>query len=136
MWPTTATTTPTPTTTATATPPPATNPAPAPTAVPQPPAPTPAAASPKPKFSTATFKRSKRTVTVSGTLAASGKVRVALSYRTGTELRKKTLSLPVRSGRFSGTLKLSAADTRRAKRLSVTGTYAGETAKRTVKVSR
>jgi len=143
----TATATPTPTSTATATatatatstPPPATNPAPAPTAAPQAPAPTPTpvAASPKPKLSSATLKRSKRTVSVAGTLAASGKVRVALSYRTtGTKLRKKTLSLPVRNGRFSGTLKLSAADARRAKQLSVTVTFAGETAKRTVKVSR
>ncbi len=137
----TATSTPTATATATATatstPPPATNPAPAPTAAPQAPAPTPVAASPKPKLSSATFKRSKRTVSVAGTLAASGKVRVALSYRTtGTKLRKKTLSLAVRNGRFSGMLKLSAADARRAKQLSVTVTFAGETAKRTVKVSR
>ncbi len=42
----------------------------------------------------------------------------------------------MRNGRFSGTLKLSAADARRAKQLSVTVTFAGETAKRTVKVSR
>ena len=40
------------------------------------------------------------------------------------------------NGRFSGTLKLSAADARRAKQLSVTVTFAGENAKRTVKVSR
>jgi len=132
----TPTTTPTATATATATPPPATNPAPAPTAAPQAPAPTPDAASPKPKLSTATFKRSKRTVSVAGTLAATGKVRVALSYRAGTKPRKKTLSLSVRNGRFSGKLKLSGTDARRASKLSVTVTYAGEKAKRSVKVSR
>ena len=101
-----------------------------------PPAPTPAAAKPKPKLSAATFKRSTRTVTVSGTLAASGKVRIEVSYRVGSKTRKKTLSLTVKNGRFSGKLKLSASDARRAKKLAVTVTYGGEKAKRTVKVSR
>ena len=107
-----------------------------PTATAGPPAPTATPASPKPKLSTATFKRSKRTLTVSGTLATSGKVRVELIYRSGGKTRRKTLSLTVSNGRFSGKLKLSASDARRARNLAVTVTYAGAKAKRNVKVSR
>ena len=59
-----------------------------------------------------------------------------VSYRVGSKSRKKTLSLTVKNGRFSGKLKLSAGDARRAKKLAVTVTYGREQAKRTVKVSR
>jgi hypothetical protein len=63
-------------------------------------------------------------------------VRIELSYRVGGKTRRHTLSPTVRNGRFSARLKLSAADARRAKKLAVTASYRGETAKRTVKVSR
>jgi plastocyanin len=132
----------TPTATPTPTPTPQEPSAPTPTPTPEPPVvinPAPAAtATPvaKPKLSSASFKRSKRTVTIAGTLAASGKVRVELSYRAGARTRKKTLSLTVSNGKFTGTVKLSAADARKAQKLTVTVTYAGAKANGKVKVTR
>jgi plastocyanin len=98
--------------------PPATfNATPAPTATP---GATRAAA--KPKFTTATLSRSKRTVTLQGSLAAkSGKVKLVLTYGKV----KKTLTAKVKNGRFSAKLKLSRKDAK-AKKLSVTLTYAGD----------
>ena len=49
---------------------------------------------------------------VSGTIAtaASGKVRVTLTYRDGKAKRTKTLNLTVRIARFSGSVKPAAGD--------------------------
>lgn len=92
---------------------------------------------PEPRIRSATFKRSKRTVTVSGTVEASGgKVRVELRYRVGSKTRKKSRSLPVRNEKFSGKFKLSAADARKAKKLKLTATFGDEKATKTVKVRR
>jgi plastocyanin len=141
---TTATATATPTTTATATATATT--APTEPATPQPPAPPLASVRPAPtpvttpaatvttKLATATFKRSKRTLTISGTTTATGKVRVRLAYKVGRKARSKTASLPIRSGRFRGTLKLSSADAKKASKLTVTVTVAGTSAKKRVSV--
>jgi plastocyanin len=131
----TATTTVSPTATATATataeptasPPPIVLPGPTPTATVTPPA--------RPKISSATFQRSKRTLTVAGTLAATGKVRVELAYKAGKATRKKTLSLTIKNGKFSGTVKLSASDAKKASKLTVTVSYPGAApSKKTVSV--
>ena len=123
-----------PTATETATPLPTTAP-PAPTVVP--PAPTPVATvAPNTKVATASFKRSKRTLTISGTTTATGKVKVKLAYKVGSKARTKTASFTVKGGKFSGTLKLSTADAKKAAKLSVTVTASGMTAKKTVSVKR
>jgi hypothetical protein len=75
-------------------------------------------------------------VTISGTAAATGKVTVKLAFKVGKKARTKTLSLTIKNGKFSGTLKLSAADAKKAAKLSVTVTAAGSTAKKTVSVKR
>ena len=102
--------------TATATPPAATptpaHPA-APTAGPPAPRRRPVAAAPKPKLSAATFKRSSRTVTVSGTLAASGKVRIEVSYRSAPRRARRRSRLTVKNGRFSGSSSSPPTDARR-----------------------
>ena len=132
----TATETPTATATetATATPVvPAATPTPTPVATP---VVTPAA-KPAAKISAASFKRSKRTLTVSGTTTATGKVTVKLAYKVGKKSRTKTFSATVKSGKFSGTLKLAAADAKKASKLSVTVSATGAPpAKKTVSVKR
>jgi plastocyanin len=122
-------TAPTPTATATATatvsPDPTATPVPvAATPVPSP-TPPPPSVVPAPKISSAVFKRSKRTITIAGTSQAGGKVKVELAYKNGKATRKKTLSLPIKAGKFSGTIKLSAADARKAQKLTVTASYNG-----------
>ncbi len=100
-------------------------------------APTVTPPAPAPKISSATFKRSKRTVSVAGTARASGKVKVVLTYKNGKATRTKTLSLAIRSGKYSGTIKLSAADARKAQKLRVTVSYNGvKPAKKNVTVKR
>jgi plastocyanin len=90
-----------------------------------------------PKISTASFKRSKRTLTVAGTTSATGKVKVELSYRVGKKSIKKTLSIAIKSGTFSGTLKLSATDAKQASKLSVSVSATGSpAAKKTVSVKK
>ena len=92
---------------------------------------------PAPKIASATFKRSKRTVSVAGTSKASGKVKVVLTYKSGKATRTKTLSLAIKSGKYSGTIKLSAADARKAQKLKVTVSYNGLTpAKKNVTVKK
>ena len=117
--------TPTPTATPTASPDPTATPVPvaAATAVPTA-APTITPAAPAPR-SSATFKRSKRTVSVAGTAQASGKVKVVLTFKNGKKTRTKTLSLAIKSGKYSGTIKLSTADARKAQKLTVTVSYNG-----------
>ncbi len=90
-------------------------------------APTSTPPAPAPKISSATFKRSKRTVSVAGTSQATGKVTVVLTYKNGKATRKKTLSLAIKAGKYRGTIKLSAADARKAKKLTVTVSYSGLT---------
>jgi plastocyanin len=125
----TATSTETAAPTATATPvvPAATNtpapPAATPTAVPPPPR---AAANPK---LAATFTRKSRIVAFSGTITAkSGTVKLTLSFKNGKKTVKKTVSAKIAKGKFSAKLKLSPADAKKAKQLSVTLTYAGDAA--------
>ncbi len=130
--------TPTPTSTPSATataeppaapPPPNVLPAPASVATP--------AAKPAPKITAASFKRSKRTVTIAGTTTATGNVTVELAYKVGKKARTKTLSIAIKGGKFSGTVKLSATDAKQASKLSVTVTAAGApAAKKTVSVRR
>jgi plastocyanin len=132
--------TPTPTPTATASPDPTATPTPvvvAATPVPTP-APTPTATvTPAPKLSSAVFKRSKRTITVAGSSQASGKVTVALAYKTGKTTHKKKLSVAIKSGKFSATFKLSAADARKAQKLTVTASYNGASpAKKSVTIKK
>ena len=99
------------------------------------PAPAPTTAKPAPKITAATFKRSKRTVTVKGTTSATGKVNVKLAYKVGKKSRTKSRSVAIKGGKFSGTLKLSAGDARKASKLSVTVSAAGTaSAKKTVSV--
>ncbi len=93
-----------------------------PTAVPTATPPTPA-----PTISSAVFKRSKRTVTVAGASQATGNVKVVLTFKNGKATRTKTLSLAIKAGKYSGTIKLSAADARKAQKLSVTVSYNGVT---------
>ena len=109
---------------------PTTSPTPPPTVLP---GPTPTAsptAKPAPKISAASFKRSKRTLTVSGTTTATGKLTIKLAYKVGKKSRTKTFSVTVKGGKFSGTLKLSAGDAKKASKLAVTvsatGTPAGQ----------
>jgi plastocyanin len=123
-------TAPTPTVTATATatasPDPTATPVPvAATPVPSP-TPPPPSVTPAPKIASAVFKRSKRTITIAGTSQASGKVKVELAFKNGKATRKKTLSLPIKGGKFSGTIKLSAADARKAQKLTVTASCNGK----------
>ena len=49
-----------------------------------------------------------------------------LTYRNGKATRRKTLNLTVRSGKFSGSVKLSAGDARKASRPAVSASYAGD----------
>jgi hypothetical protein len=132
--------TPTPTPpTATATPPSAT-PTPAPTVTPTP---TPRA-NPRLTVTSATLKRSTRTVSASGITAASatGKVRIKLTYRVGAKSRSKSLSATLKRGRFTARTRLSSSDARRATKLSVSVTYTGNSnysgasTRRTIRVRR
>jgi hypothetical protein len=103
-----------------------------PAATPPPPAPAPA-----PKIGSAVFKRAKRTVTIAGTSQAVGSVKVELAFKNGKATRKKTLSLPIKAGKFSGTIKLSAADARKAQKLTVTASYNGASpTKKTVTIKK
>jgi plastocyanin len=94
------------------------------TAVPQPTPPPPSLA-PAPKLSSAVFKRSKRTITVAGSSQAGGNVTVELAYKSGKATRKNKRSVAIKGGKFSATFKLSAADARKAQKLTVTASYAG-----------
>lgn len=151
----TATPTVTPTVTPTATPtPPVRTPTPAPPAVtPTPvgpgatpvPTATPAPrASARLKVTAATLKRSSRSLSVTGTTAASatGKVRVKLTYRVGRKARSKTFTATIKRGRFTVRARLSATDARRASKLAAAVTYAGDrnysgaSTRRAVKVRR
>ena len=90
-----------------------------------------------PKISTASFKRSKRTLTIAGTTAATGKVKVELSYKVGKKTIKKTLSVTIKAGKFSGTLKLSATDAKKASKLTVSVSSTGSpVAKKSVSVKK
>ena len=92
---------------------------------------------PAPKISAASFKRSKRTLTVSGTTTATGKLTIKLAYKVGKKSRTKTFSVTVKGGKFSGTLKLSAGDAKKASKLAVTVSATGtQPAKKTVSVKR
>ena len=92
---------------------------------------------PAPKISVASFKRSKRTLTVSGTTTATGKLTVKLAYKVGKKSRTKTFSVTVKGGKFSGTLTLSAGDAKKASKLAVTVSATGiQPAKKTVSVKR
>jgi hypothetical protein len=72
-----------------------------------------------------------------GPLSAFGKVKVDVAYKAGKVTRKKALSLTIKNGRFSGTLKLSAADAKNASKLTVTVTYPGATPiKKTVSIKK
>jgi plastocyanin len=119
-------TAPTPSATATPTADPTTTPVPvaAATVVPTP-VPTTTPPAPAPKISSAVFKRSKRTITIAGTSQAAGNVKIDLAYKNGKATRKKTLSLAIKGGKFGGTIKLSAADARKAQKLTVTVSYNG-----------
>jgi hypothetical protein len=76
-------------------------------------------------------------LTIAGTTSATGKVTVKLAYKVGKKARMKTLRLAIKAGRFSGTLKLSATDAKKASKLSVTVSAAGTgTAKKAVAVRR
>jgi plastocyanin len=128
---------PTPTATATATETATPPPAPPKTVLPAAPTPAPTSApTVTTKVATASFKRSKRTLTISGTTTATGKVKVKLTYKVGKKTRTKTASLTVKGGKFSGKLKLSAADAKKASKLSVTVTAAGASTKKTVSVKK
>jgi hypothetical protein len=77
-------------------------------------------------------------VTLQGTLAAkTGKVKLVVAYGKV----KKTLTATVKNGRFATKLKLSRKDAK-AKKLSVTLTYAGDasfapaTLKKTLKIKK
>jgi plastocyanin len=132
----TPTPTPDPTTSPTPTPsPPATATAPPPANVL--PAPTPVATPAASKIATATFKRSKRSLTIAGTTTATGKVTVKLAYKVRKKARTKTFSLTIAGGRFSGKLMLASSDARKASKLSVTVIAPGApVAKKTVSVLR
>jgi hypothetical protein len=76
-------------------------------------------------------------LTVAGTTAASGNVKVELTYKVGKKSVKKTLSVAVKGGKFSGTLKLSATDAKKASKLSVSVSATGTpAAKKTVSVKK
>ena len=83
---------------------------------------------PPPKFGSAAFKRSKKTLTFAGTIAAAatGKVKVELSYKVGKATKKKSASPSVAAGKFKGTIKLSATDAKKAQKLKLKLTYAGD----------
>ncbi len=136
-----ATPTPTPTSTATVTPtetetPTATataSPVPVATvAAPPPPPPPPPAAvvlsDPLPKISSAAFKRSKKTLTFAGTIAAgaTGKVKLELTYKVGKATKKKSASPSIAGGKYKGTIKLSASEAKKAQKLKLKLTYAGD----------
>ena len=64
-------------------------------------------------------------------------MKVVLTYKRGKTTRTKTLSLAIKGGKYSGTIKLSATDARKAQKLKVTVSYNGLTpAKKTVTVKR
>jgi hypothetical protein len=64
-----------------------------------------------------------------------GKVKVELTYKIGKKSVKKTLSLAINGGKFSGKLKLSATDAKKSSKLTVTvSTIGAPAAKRTVSV--
>ena len=74
---------------------------------------------------------------MSGTTTATGKVNVKLAYKVGKKSRTKTLSVTIKGGKFSGTLKLSAGDAKKASKLAVTVSATGtRPAKKTVSVKR
>ncbi|RKQ90493.1 hypothetical protein C8N24_0298 [Solirubrobacter pauli] len=118
--------------------PPVATPTPVPSATPTP------RANPRLKVTTATLKRSTRTVSAAGTTAApvTGTVRIKLTYRVGRKARTKTLSASLKRGRYTARTRLSSTDARRATKLSVavkyTGNsnYSGASTRRTVKVRR
>ena len=93
-----------------------------------PPAPPAAKANPQLKVGSATLKRKARTFAVAGTIAGAvtGKVRVVLTYRVGKAKRTKSLTLSVKNGKFSGTVKLAAGDARKASKPAVNASYAGD----------
>ena len=107
------------------------------TAVPQPTPPPPPSLTPAPKLSSAIFKRSKRTITIAGTSQAGGNVTVELAYKNGKATRKKKRSVAIKGGKFSATFKLSAADARKAQKLTVTASYNGASpAKKSVTIKK
>ena len=53
-------------------------------------------------------------------------MRVVLTYKVGKAKRTKTLTLSVKSGKFSGSVKLSAGDARKASKPAVSASYAGD----------
>jgi plastocyanin len=136
----TPTATPTPTATASPTPSPTPPPSsggggtPPPVPLPSTSSPTPSGTgthlrlNPAPKVLKATFKRSSKTVKISGAIAtsATGKVRAALAYKVGAKKKTKKLTLKIKHGHFAGKLKLPARDARKAKKLTVTVSYAGD----------
>jgi hypothetical protein len=67
---------------------------------------------------------------------------VALTYKVGAKKKTKTLVLKIARGRFAGKVKLPAGDARKAAKLTVTVSYAGDarftpaTKKATVRVSK
>jgi hypothetical protein len=121
----TATPSPSPSATASPDPTATADPVVAATAVPTPTPPPPPSLAPAPKLSSAVFKRSKRTITVAGSSQASGNVTVELAYKNGKATRKKQLSVAIKGGKFSATFKLSAADARKAQKLTVTASSNG-----------
>jgi hypothetical protein len=83
-------------------------------------------------------------VTITGAIAtsATGKVRATLAYKVGAKKKTKKLTLKIKGGHFAGKLKLPSGDARKAKKLTVTISYAGNaqflpaTKKATVKVAK
>jgi len=53
------------------------------------------------------------------------KLTVKLAYKVGKKSRTKTFSVTVKGGKFSGTLKLSAGDAKKASKLAVTAPVSG-----------
>ena len=76
------------------------------------------------------FKRSKKTLTFAGTIAAgaTGKVKVELAYKVGKETKKKSAGPAIAAGKYKGTIKLSATDAKKAQKLKLTVSYAGNSA--------
>ena len=53
-------------------------------------------------------------------------MRVVLTYKVGKAKRTKTLTLTVKNGKFTGSVKLSAGDARKASKPAVSASYAGD----------
>ncbi len=49
-----------------------------------------------------------------------------LAYKVGAKKKSKTLTLTISGGRFEGKTKLAAGDARKAAKLTLTVTYAGD----------